>query len=274
MLWLIVALAIERASLLITAHSYTSRYQAGYGSLATTANREALAPVAYRVLLPWLIMGIEAVFPQLRKHRLPALYEPLRIILIALALTVCEMAIGRTGALIVAVCLPATFLFDFWDWTVELLCLSAALTGNMTLTIMCAGLLGLARPMTTPLVGLTYGLVTHDPIGTALAVVAGYLMITAVRVYVGKREMDYPWKMWRINLQDILNLFCNRPFYLSEIFMSLGLTAWMLVTVLMGNAGAAWPVPVALTAAQWIMPRAAETRSMSAVLLWCAMGIK
>lgn len=273
MMWLIVALALERASLMLTAHSYRSRFTAGYGSLATTSNREALAPIAYRVLVPWIVMGMEALFPRLKGHRLPALYEPLRIGLIALALTVAEQAIGTRGALIVAALLPATFLFDYWDWTVELLALAAALTGNMQLTILCAGLLGLARPMTTPLVGITYGLVTHDPIGTALALIAGQLAVSAVRVYVGKRPMDYPWRMWRTNLQDVLNLFCNRPFYLSEIFLSMGLSLWVLLTVATGKAGAAWPVPLALTAAQWIMPRAAETRSMAACLLWVAMGV-
>lgn len=269
MVWFIVALVLDRVMLKLTVKSYTSPFTVGYGSISNVIAGTALAPVSHRVLVPWLIAAAERVWPTLQKHRLPALYEPIRIVGIGLALNAVAMALGERAAWMVAALLPATFLYDFWDWPYEFLAQALALSGNMQWAILGAGLQGFARPETTPLVALTYLLVTGDVVGTGLIGLASLVALLTVRVIVGKKPLVRSLNTWDVNQIDLRRLFHNRPFYLSEVVMTLGLMALTLASILTGKAGPAWPVPVIIMAAQlfW-QARLSETRSMSVCLLW------
>jgi hypothetical protein len=274
MLWLLVALFIDRVMLKLTMAHYTNEFSAGYGSIDKIGRKKALAPVAYRVLVPWMILGLERAFPALKKHRLTALYEPIRIGALTLALAATEYALGTPSALLVAALLPATFLFDFADWPFELLAFACALSGNLSLTILVVGLQGFARPETTPLAALTYGLTTHDPVGFALVAIAGGLSMGVVRIVQGKKPLVMPeGTALRLNIADLKGLFRNRPFYLSEVWISLTIIGVTLATILMGKAGGAWPIPLALCVAQvaW-QARISESRSLTPCLLWIAAG--
>lgn len=275
LLWLLVALFIDRVALKLTLDSYRSEFTAGYGAIDPVWRKTAKAPVSYRVLVSWVVRGVEKALPALKKHRLVALYEPLRIGALTAALTATEYALGRPAALLVAALLPATFLFDFADWPFELLSFALALSGNMQLTILAIFLHGLARPETAPLSALTYGLVTRDPLGVALVSVSGGIAIGLVRVIVGPKPLVMPaGSSFALNLKDLRNLFHNRPFYLSEIWISLTLIAVTLAVVFTGKAGGAWPIPLLLCAAQvaW-QARISESRSLTPCLLWVGMAV-
>lgn len=272
MLWLICAVVIDRMLLKYTAHQYKpekGEFQSGYATLDSIANNAALAPMAYRVLFPVIITGIERLIPPLRKQRLPLLYEPLRILFLTLALTLTAHTIGTTGALVVAVFIVATVYFDYWDFTVELFAFAAALTGDLQLAVMGAGLAAFSRMETAGLVVLTYGLVTGNVGGTLYTALAAVIPMLALRVWAGNRRLYCKRTMWRVNWRDVRNLFNNRPFYLSETAMSLVVTAFTIAAVLSGaKAGL---VPLILLVMGWIGGRAAETRIFMPCLLWIGM---
>ncbi len=272
-LWLIVALCLDRVYLKLVAPYYNCEFSASYSTIPLVQAHTADWTIGRRILVPALIYWLEKLFPWLRPHRLPALYEPLRIGALAVALYVASLSVGTAGALLFAALLPASFLFDFWDFPYEILSFAAALSGDLRWTIVGGGLHGLARPTTAPLVPVIYVLVTGDWFGAALVTLAvgiglipGWLNSRQVPMVQHGRSIGMNWA-------DVKNLFQNRPFYLSEIFMTMGLSALVLWAVFTGRAGAAWPVPLALVAVQWVIPRAAETRSLAVTLLWVVGGI-
>ncbi len=265
-LWLLIALALDRVQLKLGQPSYGSAY-CGIGAVDAVNARAAQAPMAYRVLVPWLIGLAEWLIPALKPHRLTLLYEPLKIGLLAFALAAAAAALGMKGALLVAALLPATFYFDYWDGAVELGALALALTGDVRWALIGGLLLALSRE-TAPLAAVTYMLVTHD-VGCGLQVLSATLaVLLIVRLWAGRKPLYCDRWMVRINAQDVRRIAANRPVYTSEIAMSLGLTALTLGAVVSGRAGPAWPVPLAVLAAGWTMARAAEPRVFAPCLLW------
>ena len=270
MMWLLIAWVLDRAQMKLALPFYGSIY-CGIGAVDGVNTRTADAPMVYRVLVPWLIGLAERIAPRLKAYRLTALYEPLKIGLMALALWTVSEALGERSALLLAAMLPLSFSFEYWDWAGELAGLALALTGNLPMAVGGALLAGLSRPETSPLVAMTYALVTGDwPGGTVLAFMAAATW-SLVRWRQGAHVLYCERVMWRVNLADVRGLLRNRPVYLSEIGMTLLLTGLTLATVVSGRAGAAWPVPLALLAAGWLLARAAETRVFTSCLLWAVM---
>jgi hypothetical protein len=274
MVWFLIALFLDRVMLKIAMTHYRNEYSAGYAAINPVLSGRSLAPIAYRVLTPWIIGSIEHLVPKLKKHRLVALYEPLRILSISAALYASNYSLGTIPTLIVAAALPATFLFDFSDWPFELLSFALALSNNMPLAILAAGLHGLARPETAPLAGITFGLHNSDPLGGALVLLSALIAVGVVRLVVGRKKLVMPMgTAWRLNRQDLRDFFKNRPFYLSEVGISLVVIALTFVMIMTGQAGNAWPVPLALCVAQiTFQARLSETRSLTPCLLWIGMG--
>jgi len=110
MIWFIVAWLVERAHLKMSSFNYGAKFN-GLGVVDHVLARKADAPMAYRVLVPWLVGLVERIFPRTKPYRLVLLYEPLKIALAGGALWVLAHSLGAARALFVAACLPATFLF-------------------------------------------------------------------------------------------------------------------------------------------------------------------
>lgn len=258
----------------LTTWNLKSAYN-GYGAIDGAKNADYAAPMAYRVLVPWLALSIERLVPALRKHRYPTIYLPLKFALIVLMLLVAERAVGTSGALCLALGLCALLHFEYWDNYVEVLGFAAALTGDLRITILGMLLHSLSKPETSPLLSLTFLLSTGNLLGAAWIGAINLLVVNLVRLKVGKRVLYCQRIMWRRNLQDVRELLCNRPFYVSEIGMGLGLTVLTLsavgVRILQGAPLPAWPVPLILLSAGWIAGRAAESRIFGACLLWVAL---
>ena len=267
-LWLMVALALNRAQFRLGLFSYQSTYN-GYGAIDSVNARTADAPMVYRVLVPWLIAAAERMIPALRARRLPWLYEAFKVLSLAGALWMCERAVGVRGALVIAALLPATFHFDYWDWTVELFAFAAALSGNFGWAAVGIVLGGMARE-TTPLAALTFGLKTN---AWGEAILLGALALGtlgAVRWVQGKHPLYCERVMWRVNWDDVRGLMRNRPVYTSEMFMTLLLSGLIV-------AAALRTLPTGITAlmlvaAGWVLARAAETRVFTAGLLWVGLA--
>lgn len=275
MLWLVVAWAITRVEFKVCRWNLRSSYN-GYGCIDAVVRREALAPMAYRVLIPWAIGFVERIAPATRRHRLTALYLPARIALLAAGLAVAERAVGVAGALLVAALVAVTFHFEYWDWSAELLGLAGALSGDLALATVGASVHALSRPETAPLTAVTWLLGTGDIAGGMWIGAWVVLWTGLVWLRVGRRALYCPRSMWRQNLRDVRGLLANRPAYLSEMGVTLALTAGTLAIVGYALAAGvllrAWPVPLAILAAGWWGARAAESRVFGTVLLWWGMA--
>lgn len=269
MIWfltaLVVAIFIDRVQLKLGADSYRSIYN-GQGAIDSVNKRTAKAPMAYRVLVPWIIGGIERFIPSLRAKRIQALYEPIKVISMFLLIYVCGIFFGYTSALLLAALMGATFFFDYWDWTFEAIGVLFALTGNPYLFLIGTVLWALSKE-TAPLAPFIYMVSTGD---VAIACLGGILCIVIqwfVKTVVGKRELYCQRVMYEINKQDVKELFENTPFYSSEIFISLCITVVCLAAVLiMPTLGGLYVIP--LLVAGWVLARAAETRVFFACLIY------
>jgi hypothetical protein len=226
MIWLIVAFALDRVQLKIGAFSYGSKFS-GLGAIDDVLARKAPAPVAYRVLVPWLIGLVEQVIPGARRYRLTALYEPFKIASIAAALAMVARAFDPQTALLLAILVATTFYFDYWDWPIEIVAVAGALSGRWEWALVGGLLCALSRE-TAPLVPATFFLVTFDWYRATLLMLVVLCIMMAVRLYVGPRNSYWTGQMWRVNWTDLRDWKANRPAYLSEIVLALLIAAGTL----------------------------------------------
>lgn len=271
LLWFLVAMALDKSQLIIAAPGYGSAY-CGVGTTDRVLHREADAPMAYRVLVPWLIGALERLHPRIRKSRLE-IYEAIKIAVMGLALWAVSSTLGVTGALLVAVLLSVTWSYDYWDWAVELGALALAVGGNMQGAIIGGIALALSRE-TAPLVPLTYLLATGDVSGTLVIALAVGLTWLGVRLWAGYHKLYCERFMWKRNLESLRSVFHCRPVFMANTLMSAGITAATLGLLIMGRLGPTWPVPLVLLAIGWLMGIAYETRVFASCLLWIALGAR
>lgn len=272
MIWVLVALAIaifvDRVQLKLGENSYRSIYN-GAGAITSVYNRSSDAPMAYRVLVPMIIGTIERFFPRIRSYRIPLLYEPIKIVSLFAVIYLMGVCFGYTAALLLVCLLPATFAFDYWDWTFEVLGVIGALSGNPYLFLVTAFLWALSKE-TAPLAPFIYLAVTYTSQGYNIALI-GAIMVSltmlAVRRIVGKREMYCSRIMFPVNVNDVRELFENVPFYSSEIFISILITLFGVVSFIT-NPSLEGLYVFPMIFAGWIMARAAETRVFTSVLVY------
>jgi len=274
LLWMFLALLMERVAVKIGSSFYGTPY-AGIGAIDGVLSREAAAPMAYRVLVPWIVGALERVWPGLQAQRLVALYEPLKIALTGTTLWVLSRTLGVRSALFVAAALPATFLFDYWDWTGEMIGLALALGARDVRWVMAGGVVAaLSRPETAILVPIAYWLRTRDSRATLWIAGAVFCAMALVRAWAGHKTLYCQRWMVDVNWRDLATVMNNRPFYVGEIVVSALVSAMTLWAVLSGRAGPTWLVPAALLVAGWTMARAAETRVFASCLLWISFLVQ
>ncbi len=268
MIWLLVALMLDRAQLKIAATNYGTRYN-GYGAIPSVLDRSAKRPMVERVLVPWLVWLLE----RLPGHdRFVSYYEPVKIALMALALffTSRVPGVGERGALLVAAMLPATFLYDYWDWAPELMGFAGCLSGNWWLAVVGVIVHSLSRE-TAILAPVAYALATGDWLGM-LVLAFGVLAIQGmVKVVQGQHPLYCERLQVGRNIADLRAMMHARPYYLSPQAMSVIITALTLYAIATGVV--AWPVALVLLAAGWLLGVAKETRVFTACLLWVALAI-
>jgi hypothetical protein len=249
-LCLALALCLARVQFL-SARSMNSRWN-GYGAIASVQAKIADAPMAYRVLVPWLIGK-----PSMAK------YQALQVTFITGALYSVYLAWSLPVMLITAGLLTCTFFFDYWDWTIELIGFSLALV-SLPLALISVIIHGLSRE-TAPLVGLAYALRFHDWLGGLLVALIGIAVLQFVRFVQGKHPLYCDRWMWRRNLRELKTPHMGSPYFSAGLSLLALVGAWL----------AGWDgliVPIVLGAG-WLMAVAAETRVFIPVLPFAALAL-
>lgn len=249
---LVLAFCLARAQHLVSRFNMQAKWN-GYGAILSVQDKVAAAPMAYRVLVPWLI-GTPSVIK----------YEVFRFALIYLTLISLYLAWGFQVTLISAVLITVTMYFDYWDWCSELIGFSLALV-SFPLALFGVVIHGLSRE-TAPLVGLVYFLHTGDWIGGAILFLDGLVVLWVVR----KIQGDHP-------------LYCKRWMYLENLNMLKGgkvitgqWSVYVSVVLCSLALAGAWGrmdgliVPL-LIGAGWLMAKANETRIFVSVLPYAAL---
>lgn len=252
--------AIERALMIISARNMSSPYN-GYGCIDLVNRKDVKAPMAYRVLVPWLFR----LFPGADRG---TLYVGAKTVLNAAAIFLVAQAWSWEVALLVAVLVVPTFEFDYWDWAVELAGVAAVMTGNLTLAVVFTVLWALSRE-TVLIAPVMWFVVFGDVTGTAAVLAAAVAPFLAVRAYVGRRELYCSRFMVRQNLADLKPFFKWKPLFMSPIFTSVLITGLCLSVVVFQPVG--WIFPLVFLGAGWVLARATEPRVFTACLPWIAV---
>jgi len=245
-LCLLFALCLARAQYLAGKFNMRAKWN-GYGAIESIQNKTADAPMAYRVLIPWLIGK-----PTLAK------YEAFQIALITAALYSVYLAWGVPVMLVAGLLLTITFFYDYWDWTPEMIGLSLALV-SFPAAMLGVVLHGMSRE-TAPLVGVAYALHSGDWLGGVVIAYAGFAVLWMVRKIQGKHPLYCDRWMITRNWKE---LKAGKPASL----ISVGVSALALVGAWTRIDGLVVPV---LLVAGWTMAVSSETRVFSAVLPYAA----
>jgi hypothetical protein len=267
---LLMAWAFERAHMVITSHNYSSLYN-GFGAIDTVNAGTAKAPMAYRVLMPWLIRLIERT-----GARRIAIYQGMKIVLNAGAFAAITAAFGLQTALLSAILLLLTIKFDYWDWQAEMIGVCAAMTGNLVAAAIGGMIHGLSKE-TAPLVPLAYLIRTGDWSGTLVVATVTALALALPRIVYGPRPMYCSRNQARYNL-DLFKAFTDREFWAwgqwfhVDIFIACALTLGTVAAQL-ARPALDGIIPAAILAAGWTMAKADETRVFALTIPWIAFAL-
>lgn len=254
---------LERAQTVMCANNYGAPSN-GFGAIHITNNRTALAPMAYRVLVPWLVWLIERIFPE--KNRI-LYYQALKLLLSILVVWAVWVAWSFEVMLVFMLLLLLTFKYDYWDWAAEMAGIALAMTGDLAMALPGAVLHGLSRE-TALLTPVVYYTRTGDLKGALVIGAAAALTLISVRMIVGPRKLYCNRFMIRENIEALMNIHKWVPFWQSDIFMSVAVSALALAALISFPTG--WIAPVAILGAGWTMAKADETRVFTPVLPWVA----
>lgn len=215
--WMAMAFMLERVLLVIAKDNYGTAYN-GAGAIEGVVKRSSMAPMVYRVLVPWVSYG-------LRRAGVPLLtaYELVKIVLTGFALWSVELAWGVGVAIMVLAILPVTYLYDYWDWAAELFGLCMCLTGNFFMSLAGVLVWGLSRE-TVVIGGIAYYLVTGDWLGAVAISAAGMMVLSTVHLIQGQHDR-YCKTVWlRDNLVMVRNIAkYERPAWINSIVFSLAI---------------------------------------------------
>lgn len=257
--------ALERAQMIVCANNYGSPFN-GFGCVEQVNKKNAAAPMAYRVLVPWLIAVVEKLFPKVRGKRI-VVYQVIKVVLNGFAIWSVWQAWGFETALLTCFLLVLTFRFDYWDWTLEIAGISLAMTGNLTLAVVGVFLHGLSRD-TAVLVGAAFFLKTGDIYASLILCSLAALIWVSLRAIIGERPLYC--KRWMIfeNIGLIKGIMEWDLFFHAEPVISTAITALTLAAAMFFPVG--WVIPVIILIAGWTMGKADESRVFCAALPWAA----
>ena len=243
----------------------------GYGAIPGVWKRDSDAPMRYRVLVPWVLAVLARVF---RFRVCPVHYQVVKTVLLAGALAVAEVLLGRRGMLGLAVLVAVTFEFDYWDCYAELLGVGLVLwgcEGRVWAVMVGAAVWGLSRETAgiAPALGLVGG-----GLWCGVAGLAGPVVLGIVRLVQGKAVLYCErWIQITLRISDLALAGAREDV---GPWVSVGWTMATVAAVVLGRE--AMPAALARTAgiapvwlaAGWLMARARETRVFLPCALWLA----
>ena len=258
--------AFDRAQMVMSAPNYNSPWN-GQGCIDLVNKREARAPMAYRVLVPWLVALIERSKAPLNRI---TIYSALKLAGVVYAFWAVSEWIGMPGALIVFILLLVTVQYDYWDWTFELGGLAMAMSGNIWLTIIGMVLWLMSRE-TWPLAAAAFWFVSQDTYWAIMVLMGGGILYILLHMYIGKKTMYCNRFMVKENWNLIKLIHKYSPVFYVQALASLVLTLLVLASIVRLPVG--WPIPLVILISGWTMAKADEPRVFSAALPWAAAWI-
>lgn len=264
---ILIGWAFDRVQMQISYVNYGSVYN-GYGAIDLTVKRTIKAPMAYRLLVPILVTWIERTFKIQEKYRV-FLYQNIKVFFVILAAYSIIHVYGILIALIAFTILLATIQYDYWDWPIELAAVVFASGGQFVPALIIGILFAFSRE-TAPITGFIYWVATGDLAGGMIISGLIVLLMLAVRIFIGKRELYCKRVMWKDNLKLLQNYFKWKPFAYSQLFITTILTAGSLMSVIVNPQ---YWYSLIFIVAGWILAKADEPRVFSAVVPFISVMI-
>lgn len=252
-LWFLVGTSLTFTQAFVARDNRETVYN-GLGAVQSVSTRTAQAPMAYRVLVP----AIVCLVPE-RWRRL--LYEVVLSLLAGAAIWTVAVCHGERAAWITAVLLPATMRYDYWCWAPEVAAFAAASSGSWLAVPWVAALA--ASRETWPAAAL----LSWD----FRAAVAGSVVASAVRWYVGPRSRYCSRVMVRRNFDDLVWWFRAMP---GSITDSMTVSVALTVAALAAAVSLGWPTGflwLAVIMSGWTLAIAYETRVFAPAIVLVAI---
>lgn len=248
LLLFLFSVCLARAQYMAAGKNIGARWN-GYGAIDGVLDRTAQAPMVYRVLIPWLIGRNKSI----------GKYELWQTILIFASLLSLYLVYGISTLLLTLPFFIMTFWYDYWDWTLEIVGFTLAMT-SLPLAAFGVVLFSLSRE-TAPLAGVVYALHSGDYAGGAILVLGSLAILLVVRVIQGEHELYCDRWMWRVNW---------------ELLKGGSAGAWLSVLLCVLGFLGAWGRPEFLVtpvivAAGWLMAKGNETRVFVALAPYAAL---
>lgn len=110
----------------------------GFGAVQNVLDKTADAPMAYRILMPLLLSKVT------NQYRLVAYFIFSWILTFGMLMT-SFLFFGLKTTLILALLIPITIRYDYWDWVPELGGIISCISGNLPAAIIWSILMSLSR---------------------------------------------------------------------------------------------------------------------------------
>lgn len=262
--WLVIAWLLNRAQHVASRFNYGQPWN-GLGAVLGVLERNTYAPMIYRVLVPWLMApGLKLKFHAVE------VYEIIKIVLMAGALWSVQLAWGWGAALLTAILISSTFLYDYWDCYAELIGINLALTGDLRLALVGVVVHALSRE-TAILSPIAFFIATQAAGESAILMGVCVGVLGLVRLVQGKHALYCERWMIKRNWTDIKTMAAFSPTLMGGIVISLMIT--LLTIGLAPLAGWSALIPLAVIAMGWTLAVAEESRVFMAALPWIANGM-
>lgn len=264
---LLIGLSFDRAQMAISIANYDSLFN-GFGSIDLTVKREIKAPMAYRILVPYLVTWIEKLFKTKPEYRL-FIYQAIKASLVVFAVWTVVHVFGLFVAFITFSILLLTIQYDYWDWSIELAAIVLAAGGYFIPALLIGILFAFSRE-TSLITGFVYLVSTGDWYRALIITAIIGVILFSIRKFIGKRELYCERFMWKYNLGLFKNFFKWKPFLYSPLFVSAAITIGTVLAVMINPEY--WYILIMLLAG-WILAKADEPRIFSACIPFIAILI-
>ena len=264
---ILVGLCFDRAQMQISATNYGALFN-GFGVIELTTKRNIKAPMAYRVLVPFLVTWVVQIFHIQEKYKV-FVYQAIKAFFVIVAAWSVIYVFGYFAMFLTFSVLLMTIHYDYWDWPIELAAVVLAIGGHLYLALLLGTLFALSRE-TAVVTGIFYLAATWDWLGAILISIVVVLVLYFVRQYVGKRELYCKRVMWKYNIRLFKDFWKWKPFLYSPLFVSVFITIGTVLSILIRPVF--WPVSILLVAG-WVLAKADEPRIFSACIPFIAVLI-
>lgn len=264
---ILIGLCFDRAQMGISLANYDALFN-GFGAIDLTVKKNIKAPMAYRVLVPFLVVWVERLLKTKPEYRM-FIYQAFKAFFVVLAVWSVIHVFGLLVALITFIILLATIQYDYWDWPIELAAVVLA-AGGMFVPALLVGILFAFSRETSLITGFVYLAATGDWIGALIITAIIGVILFGIRWFIGKRELYCERFMWKYNLSLFKNFFKWKPFLYSPLFVSSAITIGTVLSVLVMPKY--FPALILLLAG-WILAKADEPRIFSACIPFIAVLI-